>query len=98
MVIGLTLTVVHLFGIPITGTSVNPTRSLGPALIVGWTALGQVWLFILAALVGAAAAAVLHRFVDAEVAPAQQQPARRRSAAGPKVQGTTTRFRLPTLL
>jgi len=60
MVIGLTLTVVHLIGIPLTGTSVNPARSLGPALIVGGTALSQVWLFILAPLAGAVVAAVLH--------------------------------------
>jgi aquaporin Z len=58
--IGLTLTVVHLIGIPITGTSVNPARSLGPALIVGGTALHQVWLFIVAPLVGAAVGAGLH--------------------------------------
>ena len=50
--IGLTLTVVHLIGIPITGTSVNPARSLGPAFIVGGTALSQVWLFIVAPLAG----------------------------------------------
>jgi aquaporin Z len=60
VVIGLTLTVVHLIGIPITGTSVNPARSLGPALIVGGTALKQVWLFIVAPLVGAVVAAILH--------------------------------------
>jgi aquaporin Z len=58
--IGLTLTVVHLIGIPITGTSVNPARSLGPALIVGGTALHQVWLFIVAPFVGAVVAAGLH--------------------------------------
>jgi aquaporin Z len=61
LVIGLTLTVVHLIGIPITGTSVNPARSLGPALVVGGTALHQVWLFIVAPLVGGAVAAGLHR-------------------------------------
>jgi aquaporin Z len=61
IVIGLTLTVVHLIGIPITGTSVNPARSLGPALIIGHTALAQVWLFIVAPLVGGALAALLHR-------------------------------------
>lgn len=61
LAIGLTLTVVHLVGIPITGTSVNPARSLGPALIVGGTALSQVWLFIVAPLVGAVVAAVAHR-------------------------------------
>jgi aquaporin Z len=58
--IGLTLTVVHLVGIPITGTSVNPARSLGPALVVGGTALSQVWLFIVAPLVGGVLAAGLH--------------------------------------
>jgi aquaporin Z len=61
--IGLTLTVVHLVGIPVTGTSVNPARSLGPALIVGGTALSQVWLFIVAPLVGGALAAGLHRLL-----------------------------------
>ena len=60
MVIGLSLTVVHLIGIPITGTSVNPARSLGPALVVGGTALSQVWLFIVAPLAGGAVGAVLH--------------------------------------
>jgi aquaporin Z len=60
LVIGLTLTVVHLIGIPITGTSVNPARSLGPALIVGGQALRQVWLFIVAPLVGGALGAVVH--------------------------------------
>jgi aquaporin Z len=60
LVIGLTLTVVHLIGIPITGTSVNPARALGPALVIGGTALKQVWLFILAPLVGGALAAFVH--------------------------------------
>jgi aquaporin Z len=67
LVIGLTLTVVHLIGISITGTSVNPARSLGPALIVGGTALHQVWLFIFAPLVGGAFAALLHRVLNPEV-------------------------------
>jgi aquaporin Z len=66
IVIGFSLTVVHLIGIPITGTSVNPARSLGPALIVGGTALSQVWLFIVAPLVGGAVAAVLHRVLYPE--------------------------------
>jgi aquaporin Z len=69
--IGLSLTVVHLIGIPITGTSVNPARSLGPALIVGGSALNQVWLFIVAPLVGAVAAAALHWLVYPRTAPAQ---------------------------
>jgi aquaporin Z len=65
VVIGLTLTVVHLIGIPITGTSVNPARSLGPALIVGGLALHQVWLFIVAPLVGGAVAAAAHTLLFA---------------------------------
>jgi aquaporin Z len=58
--IGIALVVVHLIGIPLTGTSVNPARSLGVALFVGDDALEQVWLFILAPLVGGALAAVVH--------------------------------------
>jgi aquaporin Z len=58
--IGFALVIVHLIGIPLTGTSVNPARSLGPALVVGGTALSQVWLFIVAPLVGALVAAVIH--------------------------------------
>jgi aquaporin Z len=58
--IGFALVIVHLIGIPLTGTSVNPARSLGPALVVGGTALSQVWLFIVAPLVGALVAALVH--------------------------------------
>ena len=50
--IGLALMLVHLVGIPIDGTSVNPARSLGPALFVGGSALSQVWVFLIAPLVG----------------------------------------------
>jgi aquaporin Z len=50
--IGLALATVHLIGIPLTGTSVNPARSIGPALMVGGDALSQLWLFIVAPLVG----------------------------------------------
>jgi aquaporin Z len=57
LAIGMALVVVHLVGIPLTGTSVNPARSLGPALIVGGDALSQVWLFIVAPLVGGVIAA-----------------------------------------
>jgi aquaporin Z len=50
--IGISLTLIHLVGIPITGTSVNPARSLGPAIFVGGEALSQLWLFILAPILG----------------------------------------------
>ena len=63
LAIGLGLTAVHLIGIPLTGTSVNPARSLGPALIVGHKALSQVWLFIVAPLVGGAIAALVYRYL-----------------------------------
>ena len=57
--IGLSLVLIHLVGIPITGTSVNPARSLGPAIIVGGTALSQLWLFWVAPLIGGFLAAVV---------------------------------------
>jgi aquaporin Z len=59
LAIGLTLTLVHVVGIPVDGTSVNPARSLGAAIFAGGGALGQVWVFIVAPLVGGALAAVL---------------------------------------
>ncbi len=61
LAIGLTLVVIHLVGIRITGTSVNPARSLGPALMVGGSALSQLWLFIVAPLIGGALAGLLAR-------------------------------------
>lgn len=61
--IGLTLAVVHLVGIPLTGTSVNPARSLAPALFAGGQALSQVWLFLLAPLLGAALAVPVHHLI-----------------------------------
>jgi aquaporin Z len=57
LAIGLVLTLIHLVGIPITNTSVNPARSIGPALFVGGWAIEQLWLFIVAPLIGAAIAA-----------------------------------------
>ncbi|WP_032917850.1 MIP family channel protein [Streptomyces rimosus] len=59
--IGLALATVHLIGIPLTGTSVNPARSIGPALFAGGGALSQLWLFIVAPLIGGALAAVVHQ-------------------------------------
>jgi aquaporin Z len=65
LAIGLTLTLVHLIGIPITNVSVNPARSTGPALFVGGWALAQLWLFWLAPLAGAAIAGALARWLQA---------------------------------
>ena len=61
IVIGLTLTFVHILGIPITGTSVNPARSIGPAIFVGGEALTDLWVFIVGPLVGAALAALVYQ-------------------------------------
>ena len=61
LIIGLTLTLVHILGIGFTGTSVNPARSLGPAIFAGGDALTNVWIFILAPLVGAAIAAIVYK-------------------------------------
>jgi aquaporin Z len=61
--IGLALTLIHLVGIPVTNTSVNPARSTAPALFVGGWALGQLWLFWLAPILGAAAAGGVGRWL-----------------------------------
>ncbi|MFI6650763.1 aquaporin [Streptomyces sp. NPDC050529] len=55
------LAVIHLVGIPLTGTSANPARSLGPALFAGGAALSQLWLFLVAPLIGGVIAAFAHR-------------------------------------
>jgi aquaporin Z len=60
LVIGLTLTIVHIVGIPLDGTSVNPARSIGPALFVGGQALRQLWVFIVAPLVGGSLSALVY--------------------------------------
>jgi len=61
LVIGGALVLVHILGIHFTGTSVNPARSFGPALFVGGEALANVWVFIVAPLVGGVLAALVHR-------------------------------------
>jgi len=66
IVIGLTLTLVHILGISFTGTSVNPARSFGPALLVGGDALINVWVFIVAPLIGGALAAIVYKFLASE--------------------------------
>ena len=72
LIIGLTLTFVHIFGIGLTGTSVNPARSFGPALVAlikGNSApIGDLWIFIVAPLVGAALAAIIYKFLEKEKA------------------------------
>ena len=62
LVIGITLVAIHLLGIHITGTSVNPARSFGPALFVGGNALKQVWLFLVFPSIGGILAGLLSRF------------------------------------
>jgi len=61
--IGLVLTLIHLVGIPVTNTSVNPARSIGPAIFVGGWAIQQLWLFIVAPLVGGVLAAVVYQII-----------------------------------
>ncbi|MCU0803154.1 MAG: aquaporin, partial [Rhodobacteraceae bacterium] len=61
LAIGLTLAAIHLVGINVTGVSVNPARSIGPALFVGGTAISQLWVFIVAPLVGGALAGLVYK-------------------------------------
>ncbi|MEN6397241.1 MAG: aquaporin Z [Methanoregula sp.] len=69
--IGFSLAMIHMVGIPITGTSVNPARSLGPALVAGGTALAQLWAFILAPIIGALVAAIVWKYLfEEKTAPA----------------------------
>lgn len=62
LAIGLTLAVIHIVGINITGVSVNPARSLGPAFFVGGQAIDQLWLFVVGPVAGASLAALRHRY------------------------------------
>lgn len=64
LAIGLTLVLVHIVCIPITGTSVNPARSIAPALFEGGVALGQLWIFIVAPMIGAAIASLVWRIIS----------------------------------
>ena len=66
IVIGLSLTLVHLLGIAFTGTSVNPARSFGPAILLGGDALSSLWVFIVAPLIGGALAAGVYKFLDSK--------------------------------
>jgi aquaporin Z len=64
IVIGLSLVLVHILGIGLTGTSVNPARSFGPALLLGGDALSQLWVFVTAPFIGAALAAFAYRVLN----------------------------------
>jgi aquaporin Z len=89
--IGLTLTLIHLIGIPITNVSVNPARSTGPALFVGGWALEQLWLFWVAPLIGAAVAGVLARWLQStapEAMRARGEPERATAIPGRPVETT----------
>lgn len=66
IVIGLTLVLVHIFGIYFTGTSVNPARSLGPAIFAGGYALSNVWVFIVGPLVGGVVAGLFWKFIGSK--------------------------------
>ena len=66
LAIGLCLTLIHLISIPVTNTSVNPARSIGPALFVGGDHLTQLWLFIVAPIAGAIIGALIHNFIGAD--------------------------------
>lgn len=89
--IGLVLVLIHLISIPVTNTSVNPARSIGPAVFVGGWALSQLWLFIVAPIIGAGLAAGVYRSVklpeialaarEAERALATEQEERRKRGA-----------------
>lgn len=81
LAIGITLTAIHLVGINITGTSVNPARSLGPALFVGGQALAQVWLFLTLPMLGGLVAGLLYRLKYLEVS-AEAAPKEKREAVG----------------
>jgi aquaporin Z len=64
LAIGLCLVLIHLVAIPISGTSVNPARSFGPAIFAGGKALSQLWLFFVAPIIGAVAAALCWKMIE----------------------------------
>jgi len=64
IVIGFTLVLVHILGIGLTGTSVNPARSLGPAIFAGTEALSSLWVFIVGPFIGGALAALVHKYFE----------------------------------
>lgn len=91
IVIGLSLTLVHLLGIRLTGTSVNPARSIGPALLQmidgNFTAISQIWIFIVGPIVGAVAAALLYRCLDGKKQEKAQESADKTGSAAEEASG-----------
>ena len=83
--IGLCLTLIHLVSIPVTNTSVNPARSIGPALFAGPVAIGQLWLFIIAPLLGGAIAAAIYAVIR-PIDPVAQLSTRRATQSLPTEQ------------
>jgi aquaporin Z len=77
LAIGLSLTLIHLISVPVTNTSVNPARSIGPALFAGADAIEQLWLFILAPVVGALIAGLTYRPLFGEGSAASLEEATR---------------------
>jgi aquaporin Z len=89
--IGLALALVHLMGVPLTGTSVNPARSIGPALFVGGAALSQIWLFIIAPLIGGIVSALLvNFFYPGEIPPPEEMAHLPRGSTAAAVTGIPT--------
>jgi aquaporin Z len=86
--IGLGLTLIHLIGIPVTNLSVNPARSTGPAVFVGGWAIGQLWLFWVAPILGAAIGGVIYNALFGEAA-AGASGAKERLKEEPAIAGTT---------
>ncbi len=84
IVIGLSLTLVHIFGIYFTGTSVNPARSFGPAIFAGGASFANVWVFIVAPLVGGVLAALIYKFISSGVCDKEDEEPAPAKAAGAK--------------
>ena len=73
LVIGLTLVLIHIFGIHFTGTSVNPARSFGPAFFAKGQAMADLWVFIAAPLAGAVVAAIIWKMIEPCAEPAEEE-------------------------
>ncbi|MBQ1463584.1 MAG: MIP family channel protein [Ruminococcus sp.] len=94
LIIGLTLTLVHIFGIGLTGTSVNPARSFGPAILAGGDAIIDLWVFIVGPLIGAALAAFLYKWWESSIPepkPEIAAPAAKVAPAAHAVSGNNTK-------